>query len=72
MLGDDEEKRKHFNLKSILEQENSSKKNNKRKKRKLKEEKPIDEFQFNTQDERFSALYESHLYSIDPSEPNFK
>ena len=71
-MGEDEEKKKHFSLKGILEQEKSSKKNNKRKKRKLKEEIPEDDFVFNTKDDRFNALYDSHLYSLDPSEPNFK
>lgn len=31
-----------------------------------------DEFQFDPDDERFSAVYQSGLYNIDPSHPNFK
>eukprot|EP00111_Clytia_hemisphaerica_P004835 TCONS_00013904-protein len=74
LLGDEttEEQKKHFSLKGIMEQEKNTKKNNKRKKRKLKEEQPEDDFVFNTKDERFNALYDSHLFSLDPSEPNFK
>lgn len=31
-----------------------------------------EEFQFNPDDDRFGAVYESGLYNIDPSHPNFK
>lgn len=31
-----------------------------------------EEFQFNPEDERFKAIYESGRYNIDPSHPNFK
>lgn len=31
-----------------------------------------DEFKFNPDDDRFRAVYESGLYNIDPSHPNFK
>lgn len=31
-----------------------------------------DNFEFNPEDQRFKAIYESGLYNIDPSHPNFK
>lgn len=31
-----------------------------------------DEFKFNPEDDRFKAVYESGVYNIDPSHPNFK
>lgn len=72
LIGEEEDK-KHFSLKGILEQE-KLKKSDKRKRRKRKENagEEEDHFEFNTTDDRFNALYDSHLYSIDPSEPNFK
>lgn len=70
LLIDGDDEKKHFSLKGILEQEKMKKKT--RKKRKLKKEVAEDGFVFDTKDDRFNALYESHLYSIDPSEPNFK
>lgn len=36
------------------------------------EPKNDEEFQFNPDDERFKAIYDSALYNIDPSHPNFK
>ena len=70
LLIDADDEKKHFSLKGILEQEKLKKTT--RKKRKLKKDVVEDDFVFDTKDDRFNALYESHLYSIDPSEPNFK
>ena len=33
---------------------------------------PMDGFQIDLTDPRFSALYESHLYAPDPANPNYK
>lgn len=74
--------KKHFNFKKIVDSEVESKSKRKRKqfKRKKKGEEAsqsgsqdnTDEFQVDVGDSRFSALFSSHHYNIDPSEPNFK
>lgn len=70
MMDDDEDNRKHFNYEKIVEQQNLSKK----KKKKLMKKKELleDDFQINTGDTRFQAMYTSHLFNVDPSDPNFK
>ncbi|XP_063774604.1 ESF1 homolog isoform X2 [Pseudophryne corroboree] len=70
MMDDVEDDRKHFNYDSIVEQQNLSRR--KKKKLKNKEELVSDNFQINVEDSRFQALYTSHLYNVDPSDPNFK
>ncbi|KAM9316809.1 ESF1 homolog [Gastrophryne carolinensis] len=70
MMDDVEDDRKHFNYDKIVEQENLSR--SKKKKLKKKEELVEDEFQINVDDSRFQAMYTSHLYNVDPSDPNFK
>ncbi|XP_046859479.1 ESF1 homolog [Xenia sp. Carnegie-2017] len=67
LMMDDDDDREHFNLKSIMKNEKS------RKKRKQKtEENMKDNFEINVNDSRFSALYSSHLFAVDPSDPQFK
>ncbi|XP_065655705.1 ESF1 homolog isoform X2 [Hydra vulgaris] len=69
LMDEEPEEKKHFSLKTILDQEKSSKK----KKKKRNAEKQLDDtFEVDVKDPRFNALYTSHLYSIDPSEPQFK
>ncbi|XP_069090201.1 ESF1 homolog isoform X1 [Pleurodeles waltl] len=70
MMDDDEDNRKHFNYEKIVEQQNLSKK----KKKKLMKKKELleDDFQINIEDTRFQAMYTSHLFNVDPSDPNFK
>ena len=64
---EDDEDKKHFNLKSIMKNEKS-----KKKRRKKQEEIKQDDFEIDVNDTRFSALYSSHLYAVDPSDPQFK
>ncbi|KAG8124422.1 hypothetical protein E2320_019769 [Naja naja] len=70
LMMDEEEERSHFNYDKIVEQQNLSK----RKKKLLmkKEELVTDDFQVNVDDARFQAMYTSHLYNLDPSDPSFK
>lgn len=75
LLLDEEDGKSHFSLKKIQEAENISKKS--RRKKKLKEkmaaqQQALPEFEINVNDQRFSALYTSHLYNIDPTDSNFK
>ncbi|XP_008171834.2 ESF1 homolog [Chrysemys picta bellii] len=70
MMDDDEDDRRHFNYEKIVEQQNLSKK--KKKQLMKKEELLEDDFQVNVADTRFQALYTSHLFNLDPSDPNFK
>lgn len=64
---------KHFNLKSVLKAEKKTK--GKRKKTKNKgvpEENEIQEdFVIDVKDDRFRALYEDHMFAIDPSNPQY-
>ncbi|KAJ3657781.1 hypothetical protein Zmor_009563 [Zophobas morio] len=69
LLNEDEDK-SHFSLKKIQKQEEVSLKK-KRKKKDVEGDK-ADDFQINVDDDRFSALYTSHLYNIDPTSPHYK
>jgi len=73
----DDDNKHHFSLKKILANEGSSKSKKKRKNKRnseVSEKKPEhqDNFQVDVKDERFGALFSSHLYNMDPSDPNFK
>ncbi|XP_075420124.1 ESF1 homolog [Tenrec ecaudatus] len=67
---DDEDGKKHFNYSKIVEHQNLSKK----KKKQLMKKKELleDDFEVNVKDVRFQAMYTSHLFNLDPSDPNFK
>ncbi|XP_036413528.1 ESF1 homolog [Colossoma macropomum] len=71
MEDEDEEKHRHFNYDKIVEQQNLSKKKRKKllKTNTLLEE---DSFQVDVQDPRFQAMFTSHLYNLDPSDPAYK
>ncbi|KAM9155475.1 ESF1 homolog [Pangshura tecta] len=70
MMDDEEDDRRHFNYEKIVKHQNLSKK----KKKQLMKKKELieDDFQVNVADTRFQALYTSHLFNLDPSDPNFK
>ncbi|XP_045536534.1 ESF1 homolog [Papilio machaon] len=75
LLDDEDDGKQHFSLKKIQESENIDKKSKRKKKlkAKMKEQKEsLPDFEINLNDQRFNALYNSHLYNIDPSDPNFK
>ncbi|XP_061168989.1 ESF1 homolog [Saccostrea echinata] len=65
MMDEETDNRKHFNLKSIM-------KDSKKKKKLSGDQKPEEDFQINVKDDRFTAIFDSHLYNIDPSAPEFK
>ncbi|XP_050428510.1 ESF1 homolog [Adelges cooleyi] len=62
----------HFNMKKIQDDETKSSK--KKHKKNIKNGTVDDNGGFNVdvKDERFSALYTSHLFNIDPADPKFK
>ncbi|KAJ8731487.1 hypothetical protein PYW07_004651 [Mythimna separata] len=74
LLLDDDDGKAHFSLKKIQESESNKKSRRKKKlKAKMNEQKQsLPDFEIDVNDDRFSALYNSHLYNIDPSDPNFK
>lgn len=77
LLDDGVEKKGHFSLKKIQDTENESKTKKRKKNRKKKgadADKALldDGFKINTKDDRFAAVYSSHLYNIDPTDSNFK
>ncbi|XP_073830292.1 ESF1 homolog [Musca autumnalis] len=82
LLDDNEEdhKKQHFSLEKILKQEQETKSKKKRKKQLKKSKadieelnKPIeDNFQLNVNDDRFTAVFTSHEFNIDPTDPHFK
>ena len=66
---DDREEKQHFNMKEIIDNEKRKKK---RKKGKQDREEIIDQFEIDVHDKRFSALFNSPDYILDPSDPQFK
>ncbi|CAG0898289.1 unnamed protein product [Darwinula stevensoni] len=69
-----DDRKQHFNYKDIVKGENESKT---KKKRRLKSEEnqkdqEKDEFQVDVNDSRFSALFSSHHFNVDPSHQHFK
>ncbi|XP_004475334.2 ESF1 homolog [Dasypus novemcinctus] len=70
MMEEEEDSKKHFNYNKIVEHQNLSKK----KKKLLMKKKELieDDFEVNVKDARFQAMYTSHLFNLDPSDPNFK
>ncbi|KAK5865481.1 hypothetical protein PBY51_019748 [Eleginops maclovinus] len=69
---DDEAKHKHFNYDKIVEQQNLSKQKRKKLLKKGDEKLEGDEFQVDVKDPRFQAMFTSHLFNLDPSNPNYK
>lgn len=66
-----EDDKKHFSLEKIQKTEEGK---SKKKKKNRNAENNVDEdnFTVNINDDRFSALFTSHQYNIDPTDPHFK
>lgn len=79
LLLDDDDNKAHFSLKKIQERENETKTSKKRlkklknKKDKEEDKKVVeDDFKINPSDNRFSAIYSSHLFNIDPTDSHYR
>ncbi|XP_063364199.1 ESF1 homolog [Cydia amplana] len=75
LLLDDDDDKVHFSLKKIQEAESTTKKSKRKKKLKqkmLEQKQALPDFEINLNDQRFSALYNSHHFNIDPTDSNFK
>ncbi|KAJ1964857.1 pre-rRNA-processing protein esf1 [Dipsacomyces acuminosporus] len=69
LLDGAESGRKHFDMAEIIKAEKNKGKKKKGKRSGVEVE---DDFKLNTSDPRFSALFDSHNFAIDPNNPNFK
>ncbi|XP_076662015.1 ESF1 homolog isoform X2 [Halictus rubicundus] len=70
---DQNDDKRHFNMKKIEELATMTKSKQKRLSKK-KNGQPIqeDNFEVNVQDPRFNALFTSHHYNIDPADPHYR
>ncbi|XP_012056796.1 PREDICTED: LOW QUALITY PROTEIN: ESF1 homolog [Atta cephalotes] len=74
LMDQDEDGKKHFNMKQIEENATMSKSKRKRlnKKKNMQEEAKEDDFEVNVKDPRFTALFTSHHFNIDPADPHYR
>lgn len=76
LMDEDDQEKSHFSLKKIQDAENDTKSKSKRRKKLLKrkadESINIPDFEVDVNDERFSALYTSHLFNIDPTDSHYR
>lgn len=72
---DENSGKKHFNMKEIEENATMSKSKRKRlskKKKSAQEETKNDDFEVDVKDPRFTALFTSHHFNIDPADPHYR
>lgn len=79
LMDDEDEQKAHFSLKKIQDAENETKSKSKRRKKLLKRkpdeikvDKELPDFEVDVNDERFSALYTSHHFNIDPTDSHYR
>ncbi|KAK0232946.1 hypothetical protein IW262DRAFT_1470131 [Armillaria fumosa] len=73
--GDNDEGRKHFDIKAVLKAEKKSKRKGKKGKKAREEDANAEtqpDFALDVKDGRFSVLHEDPNFAIDPSNPQFK
>lgn len=63
---------RHFDMKDILKAEKARGKKGKAARKASKALSTEDAFVMDVQDERFAPVHESHLFALDPTNPNFK
>ncbi|KAJ8952407.1 hypothetical protein NQ318_014499 [Aromia moschata] len=72
LLMNEDDGKEHFSLKKIQQNEKDSKSKKKKTKKNVDGDTQDDNFQINIQDNRFSAIFSSHHFNIDPTDPHFK
>ncbi|OQE43393.1 hypothetical protein PENCOP_c003G02843 [Penicillium coprophilum] len=72
MVDDEKVNIKHFDMTEIEKAEKQARKKGKGKKGKKVEPVQADDFKVNVSDPRFSRLYDTHDFAIDPTNPRFK
>ncbi|XP_011875572.1 PREDICTED: ESF1 homolog [Vollenhovia emeryi] len=74
LMDQEEDGKKHFNMKQIEEDATMSKSKRKRlnKKKNVQEEAKEDDFEVDVKDPRFAALFTSHHFNIDPADPHYR
>ncbi|KAF2396525.1 hypothetical protein EJ06DRAFT_222902 [Trichodelitschia bisporula] len=79
LLMDDNTNLRHFDMREVMKAEKEAKRGGKKGKNRGKkggddgaETKPADNFKMDVHDPRFSRLFESHEFAIDPTNPRFK
>ncbi|XP_074628281.1 ESF1 homolog [Acropora palmata] len=68
LLMDDKDDKHHFSLKGIMDNEKKTKKQKKRKEKEIVN----DDFNVDLKDSRFDALFTSHHFAVDPSDPQYR
>ncbi|RAL13751.1 pre-rRNA-processing protein ESF1 [Aspergillus homomorphus CBS 101889] len=73
MVDENNKGMKHFDMNEIEKAEKQARKKGKKGKGKGKQAEPlVDDFKMEVADPRFSRLFESHEFAIDPTNPKFK
>ncbi|KAF7196692.1 Pre-rRNA-processing protein esf1 [Pseudocercospora fuligena] len=72
LMADEDGGAQHFDMREIEKAEKAARKKGKNKKGKKSETAEQDDFEVETSDPRFKALFDSHEYAIDPTAPAFK
>ena len=65
---DDKDDKHHFSLKGIMDNEKKTKKQKKRREKEIVN----DDFNVDLKDSRFDALFTSHHFAVDPSDPQYR
>ena len=65
---EDKDDKHHFSLKGIMDNEKKSKKQKKRREKEIVN----DDFNVDLKDSRFDALFTSHHFAVDPSDPQYR
>jgi hypothetical protein len=71
LVMDSDDDKEHFDYKDIVKKESKSKKARRKADRKVKDA-DKDNFKLDLKDSRFSAIFDTAEYNVDPSNPNFK
>ncbi|XP_071085342.1 ESF1 homolog [Haliotis cracherodii] len=70
LMMDEEDGSRHFNLGDLVVEKKKKKK--KKRQEEDMQQKKGDDFEIDMNDSRFGAIFDSHMFNIDPSAPEFK